>query len=243
MENKKRNLLGILGGLGPIPSYYFFKLITDHTEASKDQDHIDIILSSRASIPDRTSYITGKSSECPLPAMIEEAKSLEAYGATAIVIPCNTAHYFIDEVKKHVSVPMPSIINETVLHLAKNGYKKAAILATEGTINTGLYQKECERQGLSSMAPSAEGQAMVMDIIYGNVKKGIIPEPEALYRVTDPMFDAGCDCAILACTELSLIGEKIKDRDCFVDSLMVLANRSIKLMGHRTIGFPEAFNK
>ena len=132
MENEKRKLLGIIGGLGPMSSAYFYELVTEHTEAYSDQDHIDIILSSHATTPDRTDYILSRSDKSPLPAMVEDARSLEIYGASAIVIPCNTAHYFIDEVRRSVSVPMPSIITETVLHIKKCGFKCAAILATEG---------------------------------------------------------------------------------------------------------------
>lgn len=241
MENEKRKLLGIIGGLGPMSSAYFYELVTEHTDASCDQDHIDIILSSRATTPDRTDYILGRSEKSPLPAMVEDARSLEAYGATAIVIPCNTAHYFIDEVRRSVSVPMPSIITETVLHIKKCGFKCAAILATEGTVNSSSYQREFDEHGLSYMLPDERGQALLMELIYGKVKRGIIPTPEELYAVTDPMFDAGCDCAILGCTELSLIGKNIDD-ERFVDSLTVLANCSIKLMGRRTVGFPESFN-
>ena len=241
MENEKRKLLGIIGGLGPMSSAYFYELVTEHTEASCDQEHIDIILSSRATTPDRTDYILGRSDKSPLPAMVEDARSLEAYGATAIVIPCNTAHYFIDEVRRSVSVPMPSIITETVLHIKKCGFKKAAILATEGTVNSSSYQREFDEHGLSYMLPDERGQKLLMELIYDKVKRGIIPTPEELYAVTDPMFEAGCDCAILGCTELSLIGKSIDD-ERFVDSLMVLANCSIKLMGRRTVGFPASFN-
>lgn len=166
--------------------------------------------------------------------MIEDAKSLEEYGATAIVIPCNTAHYFIDEVRKSVSVPMPSIIEETVKYIKEHGFKRAAILATEGTIHSGAYQHEFLKQGLGCMVPDDSGKARLMEIIYGKVKKGIIPEPEELYEVTAPMFSAGCDCAILGCTELSLIGKKIEDKR-FVDSLTVLAYCSIRLMEHEVI--------
>jgi len=240
-SNKKRNLLGIIGGLGPMSSAYFYELITEHTAASKDQDHIDIILSSHATTPDRTDFILGKSEDSPLPAMISDARSLEVYGASAIVIPCNTAHYFIDEVRRSVSVPMPSIITETVLHCKKRGFRKAAILATEGTIKSCSYQNEFEKHGMEWMIPDELGTEKLMDIIYGKVKKGVIPLPEELYDVVSPMFDAGCDCAILGCTELSLIGKNIAD-ERFVDSLVVLADVSIKLMGHRTTGLPEFFD-
>ena len=238
---EKRKLLGIIGGLGPASSAYFYELITEHTLAERDQDHIDIILSSRATTPDRTDYIVGRSADSPLPAMISDARSLEEYGATAIVIPCNTAHYFIDEVRKSVSVPMPSIITETVLHIKKCGYRKAAILATEGTISTGSYQRDLEAHGLSYMVPDEDGKKGLMHLIYGCVKKGVIPDPEELYKITDTMFSSGCDCAILGCTELSLIGKKIDD-ERFIDSLTVLADCSIKLMGHKTVGLPKSFD-
>lgn len=243
MENKeKRKLLGIIGGLGPMSSAYFYELITEHTKASRDQDHIDIILSSRATTPDRTDFILGKSKESPLDAMISDAKSLEAYGATAIVIPCNTAHYFIDEVRRSVSVPMPSIITETVEHIKKRGLKKPVILATMGTVSTHTYQRELALHGMEYALPDENGQAEIMRIIYEDVKGGTIPDPQVLYKIVEPLFDEGCDCAILGCTELSLIGKYMKDDDRFVDSLTVLASSSIRLMGHETIGFSEFYD-
>ena len=238
---EKRKLLGIIGGLGPASSAYFYELITEHTKAARDQDHIDIILSSRATTPDRTDYILGRSGDSPLPAMVADAKSLETYGATAIVIPCNTAHYFIDEVRRSVSVPMPSIITETVRHIGKCGFKKAAILATEGTITSGSYQREFEAAGIGCAVPDAAGTKRLMEIIYDEVKGGHVPPASELYEVVDPMFENGCDCAVLGCTELSLIGKQMRDDPRIVDSLTVLADCAIRLMGHETTGFPESF--
>lgn len=239
--DEKRNLLGIIGGLGPMSSAYFYELITEHTLADCDQDHIDIILSSRATTPDRTDFILGRSDRSPLPAMVADAKSLEAYGASAIVIPCNTAHYFIEEVRNSVGVPVPSIITETVLHIKKCGFKKAAILATEGTVKSQSYQNEFDKHGMEYMIPDECGQAKLMDIIYEQVKKGGIPSPDALYEVTEPLFAAGCDCAILGCTELSLIGRSMAGDERFVDSLTVLASCAIKLMDHKVVGLPKSF--
>ncbi len=239
---EKRKLLGIIGGLGPMASAYFYELITEHTAAACDQDHIDIILSSRATTPDRTDYILGKSDKNPLDAMVADARSLEQYGATAIVIPCNTAHYFIDAVRHSVGVPMPSIITETVLHIQKCGFKKPVILATAGTISTHMYQRELEANGMDWAVPDEAGQAALMDIIYGKVKSGVIPDPQELYAIVDPMFANGCDCAILGCTELSLIGKKMTGDDRIVDSLTVLADCAIKLMGHKTVGFSASYD-
>ncbi|MBR6808371.1 MAG: amino acid racemase [Clostridia bacterium] len=238
-ENRK--ILGVLGGLGPLSSAYFYELVTGHTKAVKDQDHIDIILSSRATTPDRTAFILGKSDEDPVPFMVEDARLLEQYGADAIVIPCNTAHYFIDEVRRSVSVPVPSIITETVSHIARNGHKKVAILATEGTVFSGSYQAELERFGLEWAVPDESGQKIITDIIYGDVKSGVIPPPEKLFSVADVLFDDGCTCAILGCTELSLLKRRFPEDTRFVDSLEVLASCAIKLFDHETVGFTEDF--
>ena len=108
-------------------SAYLYEYITAHTKVSSDQEHIDIILSSRSSTPDRTAFITGESGESPLPVMIEDARRLEKYGAEAIIIACNTAHYFIDEVRASVNVPVPSIIHETADRASPhrhNGYAR-----------------------------------------------------------------------------------------------------------------------
>ena len=238
-ENRK--ILGILGGLGPLSSAYFYELITNHTKASCDQDHIDIILSSRATTPDRTAYILGRSDRDPVPFMVEDAKLLEQYGADAIVIPCNTAHHFIEEVRRSVSVPVPSIITETVAHIARNGHKKAAILATEGTVSSGAYQAEFERAGLGWAVPDKEGQSVITDIIYGDVKRGIVPPPEKLYAVADKLFAEGCTCAILGCTELSVLKRQFPEDTRFVDSLETLAFRAITLFDHEPVGFTEDF--
>ena len=233
----KRKLLGIIGGLGPASSAYFYELITEHTKAARDQDHIDIILSSRATTPDRTAYILGESEDSPLPAMIADARSLEEYGATAIVIPCNTAHYFIDEIRRSVSVPMPSIITETVAHVKRAGARKAGILATEGTVSAGSYQMECEKQGIGWALPSEASQRALTELIYGEVKRGESPDVEKFKAICREMYDAGCDKVILGCTELSLINKITGGDDRVTDSLEVLAYTAITLCGKTPCGF------
>lgn len=234
--------LGILGGLGPMASAYFYEMITAHTKASKDQDHIDILLSSRASTPDRTDFIMGRSDTSPLPVMIEDARYLESCHVAAIVIPCNTAHYFIEELRRSVSIPMPSIITETVHHLRHTGRKKVGILATEGTVSTNTYQMECYENGISWEIPSPENQALLMELIYDCVKKGIPADRDKFYKVVDELVEKGCDSLILGCTELSVINRQLGGDPRFVDSLEVLAYTAIKMCGHTPTGFSEDFN-
>jgi len=234
--------LGILGGLGPAASAYFLEMITEHTKAERDQDHIDILLSSRASTPDRTDFILGRSTENPLPVMVEDAKYLESCNVSAIVIPCNTAHYFIEEIRRSVSVPMPSIITETVMHIKLARYRKAGIMATEGTISARSYQIECERQGIEWETPSEDGQKKLNELIYGDVKRGAAPDLEKFKAVCGELYAKGCDVLILGCTELSLIKRIAEPDDRLCDSLEVLAYTAIKLCGHTPCGFGKDFN-
>ena len=95
-------------------SAYFYELLTKRTYAACDQEHIDAVVCSHASTPDRTAFLTGKSTDSPLPVLCEDAKKLEKFGADVIVITCNTSHCFINEIRNSVGVPVPSMIEETV---------------------------------------------------------------------------------------------------------------------------------
>lgn len=223
-------------------SAYFYELITAHTKASCDQDHIDIILSSRSSTPDRTAFIIGQSKDSPLPFMIQDAKRLEAYGADAIVIPCNTANYFIEEVRNSVNVPVPSIIEETSAHLKRAGIKRAGILATKGTVTAGSYQAKLELDGIGFAVPDEREQNWLMELIYNDVKAGGNPDLDKFYSIVDHMVSKGCDRMILGCTELSVINREIGGNELLTDSLEVLANTAINLCGNEPVGFPPEFN-
>ena len=241
-------LLGILGGLGPMSSAYLYRLITEHTMAERDQDHIDIILSSRAATPDRTDFILGRSGDSPLPFMIKDAQRLENFGADGIIIACNTAHYFIDEVRRAVSVPVPSIIYETVDFLRASGFKRPGILATAGTVSAGSYQEKCRALGLDFGLPSEKSQRLLMEMIYGCVKRGRPASKDDFRLVADELASSGCDCLILGCTELSVLAEELSLKsDCSIpylaDSLEVMSCFSIGFCGKESTGFSPLLKK
>ena len=238
MVKTDAKVLGVLGGLGPAASVYFYDMLTTHTAAARDQDHLDIILSSRATTPDRTAYIVGDSDENPLDMMTEDAKRLQQFGADILVMPCNTAHYFYDSLRRAVSIPFINIIEVTVRQCVRQGAKKVGILATNGTIETMSYQRVCRKMGVACAIPSSKGQGIVMDIIYNYVKKAKPVNREAFDTAANELRQAGCDCIILGCTELSLVKKQEKLDEYFVDSLEVLAYESIKSCGKVPIGFP-----
>lgn len=241
MENNP--LLGVLGGLGPMSTFYFCELITSHTAAASDADHIDMIVSSRATTPDRSAFILGKSDRDPLPVMLEEARRLERAGAKLIVIPCNTAHYFYEGLASHIDIPMLNIIHETVLHLQRNGVGTFGLCATEGTVRSGAYTRICEPLGMRCLTPNGNEQNEISALIYDAIKQNRPVDMDRFFAVTDVLRLRGCERIVLGCTELSLLKKQGLDDGLFVDSLEVLAYKTILACGKTPIGFPPSFSE
>lgn len=239
MENSGKTL-GILGGLGPMSSVYFYEMLTEHTKASRDQDHLNILLSSRADTPDRTDFILGKSEQNPLCVMRAEVAKLIGAGADVIAIPCNTAHYFYEGLSIVSSVPILSIIKQTALFCRRAGIERAGILATEGTVASRAYADVFNLAGIECVYPCDEDQSKITEIIYSQIKKGIEPDVKEFLRISDKLTDKGCDRLILGCTELSLLKRSGElDARVFVDSLEVLAYSAIRACGKTPQGFGD----
>ena len=147
-------VLGVLGGIGPMSTVYFYEMITAHTKAEKDQDHLDIVISSRATTPDRSAYILGESNDDPFSVMERDAEMLVRYGATVLAIPCNTAHYFYDRLQRSLPVPVLNMIQLTVRTAKAGGCQKLGILATSGTVASCSYQRMCAAEGIGCAVPS-----------------------------------------------------------------------------------------
>ena len=231
---KKDKTVGVLGGLGPMATVYFYDMVVEMTEAKRDQDRLDMIIMNRATTPDRTAYILGSSDDSPLDYIVRDAKRLEAAGADFLVLTCNTAHYFYNAIVEGLGIPLINMIEETVVHAKKKGHKKIGILATTGNINTGLYQDMCVKHSMDYYVPSQPVQEMVMNIIYDQVKAGKKADMDQFNKIIGVLKAEGCDCAILGCTELSIIKKDEKlPNDFFVDSSEVLAMTTILKAGRK----------
>ncbi len=229
--------LGILGGLGPAATVYFYDMLTSMTRAECDQDHLDIVISSRASTPDRTAYILGASDDNPAEYMVEDAKKLVTFGVDAIAIPCNTAHYFYDEVAQNVVVPVFNIIEETCYAVKIAGGSCIGILATEGTVMAQAYHMIAHKTGLECVAPTREGQKIINSIIYDRIKQGRSVDIDSFMSVAEELFSFGADKIVLGCTELSLLCREHSFDDRFVDSLKSLAIAVLKKFGKDIIKY------
>jgi aspartate racemase len=164
--------------------------------------------------------------------MIETGKNLEAAGADFLIMPCNTAHYFYDELQKAFGIPLLHMIRLSVEFIADNypDVEKAGLLATDGTIASKLYHDAYKQHRIETITPSSVSQRDVIDAIYKHIKTGDLEKGRyLLHRVANELIEAGADAVICGCTEVSLV---LHDGDISVpviDPLQILAEEAIKL--------------
>ena len=199
----EKKTIGILGGMGPLATADLFEKIVLLTKAETDRDHIRVYIDSNANIPDRTAAILNNG-EDPVPEMASALRNLEKCGADCIIMPCNTAHNFYDAVASSVSIPVLHMIAITRDALKSRGVKCAGLLATDGTVQTGIYQRTFEGSGVELITPDhSEDQAAVMDIIYNGVKAGDLTHDATAFRAAcEHLLARGAEVLILGCTEL-----------------------------------------
>lgn len=228
----EKKTLGIVGGVGPLATMFIGEMIVRRTKAAKDQEHVNSIITNNTSIPDRTAFILGRTQENPVPVMIGDMKKLTSIGAELIIIPCNTAHTFYDELQQGSPVPVIHMIRETMKRAAGQKAKKVGILATTGTITSKVYQQAALDYGLEAVLPDEEIQEKVMSIIYDNVKAGKDADRKNWNDIVAFMESRGCDRIILGCTELSIVKKEMGLPDFYLDSLIVLAETAILACGY-----------
>ena len=233
MKAQQEGILGVLGGMGPQATNTFYQRIIDRTQAETDQEHLRVLIWSDAKIPDRTAGILGTpdQAEAVYAALLAGAKLLEGAGCTVLAIPCNTSHYFADRLQAQLRIPIIHMIRETVAAIQAMGTKTVGILATDGTVQTGIYQKELTAAGLTPVTLPERLQKTVMSIIYDEIKKGETGSREKFGEVDAWLRQAGCDCAILGCTELSVYRALHSLPPYYMDAMEVLAEQAILRCG------------
>ena len=231
ISKSERKCLGVIGGLGPLATVYFMEQVIGMTEALTDQEHLDMIVINSPGIPDRTGFILDRSKEDPLPEMISIARKLEMLGADNIAVPCITAHYFYDMLNASVDIPVINAVTETVDHLAKAGFIKFGLAATDGTISSGLFQKEASAKGMECILPDEICQKDLMKLIYDDIKAGKEPDMKLFHAVVSDLRNKGAQMIVLGCTELSLLKRDELIGPGFIDVTDVLARVSVITSG------------
>ena len=234
-----KKTIGILGGMGPLATADLYRKIVLATDAACDNDHIRVYIDSNSAIPDRTAAILSGGKD-PVPEMTSALRNLERCGASCIVMPCNTAHYFLPRLQELTETPFISMPAATAKACrAEFPGKTAAILATKGTISAGIYDRALEAEGVSYLVPDEAEQDALMRVIYEGVKAGAEPESYRgdMERVLTGMAQRGADYFILGCTELPLAFDLLCRKEPAVDPTAELAKAAVLFCGGKLKNF------
>ncbi len=241
MSPRRLKTIGVLGGMGPEATGYFFERILANTAAASDQGHVPVVVLSRPRIPDRTRAILhgGRS---PLPALLRGAEALRLAGADFIVLPCISAHYFRPALAARSPLPVLDLLDETLKALRRLRPAAGAVglIATTGTVRSRIVHDRLEPAGFRVVAPSAAEQRKVMTAIYGKrgVKAGVTSGPprEALLAVAAALVRRGARVLLAGCTEVPLAVRAADLPVPLVEPMDIGARAAVRLAGARLKG-------
>ncbi|MER3455435.1 MAG: aspartate racemase [candidate division GAL15 bacterium] len=226
--------VGVLGGMGPRATVDFLQKLIERTPARRDQDHLRVVVDNNPQIPDRSQHILA-GGEDPTPALVATAQNLERAGADFLVIPCNTAHHFLDRIRAAVRIPVLDI-TEAVADRAA-AFSAVGLLATRATVVASLYQKALAKHGCRVLVPSPRRQEQVDRAIYA-VKAGDLgPRVRAWVReAAEELISGGAQALVLGCTEIPLVVDPEEWGVPVLDSTALLAEAAVRealQVGHR----------
>lgn len=230
MEEK---VIGILGGMGPGATLDLFEKIIRSTPASKDQEHLRVIVDNNPKVPDRTEAILEKG-ENPVPILVQMGQSLERAGADFIIIPCISAHFFLEDLRCQLSLPILSVFDEiaNLITRAHPAIKRVGLLATTGTVQGGRFEKRLLESGIRTLLPESEDQERVMSTIYSI--KGLGAEEvhkeskEIMIDVANHLIKKGSEGIIAGCTEIPMVLEPEDITVPLFDPLLILARAAVR---------------
>lgn len=232
-----KKTIGILGGMGPEVTAYFYEQIVKQTKAETDQEHIKVFIYSNPKIPPRTDAILGKGPS-PTPLLVEGFQRLRDAGADFMVMPCVTAHYFYPEVKDQVGIPFVSLLDEAV-RWAKDEVpelKKAGLVASTGTLESKLFHDVFGKSGIEIIHPEEDEQNQVMEAIFSQkgIKAGFTSgfPKETLVNIAKVLVARGADAIIAGCTEVPLVLKELDIPVHLIEPLRIAARACIIKAGY-----------
>jgi aspartate racemase len=224
-------MLGVIGGMGPLATADFFAKVIAATGAVNESDHVPLLIQSDPRIPSRPAAIL-RGGDSPLPALVAARDRLIAAGASALAMPCNTAHYWYPQLVDGCSVPFISILQASCDEVAGRVElaAKVGIIATGATLSAGLFSTPLKARGYLPITPTeAELECVVLPAIE-RVKAGDPSEAGAmLVGSVQALLDRGAKVVILACTETPLALDAVQSglRARCIDSTAALARACV----------------
>ena len=228
----KEKTIGILGGMGPEATVDCFAKIIKSTPAKRDQDHLRVIIDSNPSVPDRTAAIIG-AGESPVPVLVAGCHTLQQAGADFVIIPCVSAHFFLDEIQQQIALPILSIfdaVSETI-RSDHPDIKTVGLMGTSGTISGGLFQKRLAADGIDTIVPGKAQQSKVMAAIY-DIKNS---QPDRsrdqiiadLVAAAESLIARRARGIVAGCTEIPLVLNQTHVSVPYFDALAILARAAV----------------
>ncbi|ADY23911.1 amino acid racemase [Bacillus paranthracis] len=215
-------MIGILAGMGPKSTGPFVDTVVAECQtiygAKHDMDFPHMMI---YSCPTPFYMDRPIDHEAMKKAIIKGAQKLESTGASFIAMPCNTAHLYFEELQRSLSIPILNIVDETLQAIPKN-VKRVALLATEATVQAGIYQDGITKRDIEYIHHET-WQEMINQIITW-IKSGEIEEARELWNALVLKLREEVDTAIIACTDLNVVAS-----EDFVDSSQCLAKAIVRM--------------
>lgn len=225
-------VVGIIGGMGPEATVEFMRRIIANTPAHDDRDHLRLLVDNNPKIPSRIAALIEGTGEDPSPVLCDMARGLEAQGADFLVVPCNTAHYYLEAIARSVQIPVLDMVDLSVRRLLAAGTKPRHIgmLASPAVRLVGLYDDRFAQAGLDAIYPTQHHENELLAIIRA-VKAGQLTAGHrtAYAKAAAAIGDDGADAFLIACTELSVIGPPAGTDLPVFDTLDILVEATIAM--------------
>jgi len=198
--------LGILGGMGPAASAEYVTRLIQQTPATCDQEHIPFVLWNDPTVPDRSTSLRAGNDK-PLPYLIDGIQSLRYSQCDLIVIPCNTAHFWFDELIKQ-GVRIIHIVDSVASALRDVSVTNTTIgvMGTRATVELGLYQSRLSQAGWNCITPSENEMSTLVQPAIDLIKSGKLEQAHDMFiTVIDKLIARGAKAVVLGCTEIPLV--------------------------------------
>ncbi len=231
MTPSNEKVVGIIGGMGPEATVDLMQRIIAATPATDDVDHIRVLVDNNPKVPSRIKALIEGDGESPASCMIDMARGLEKQGADFLVIPCNTAHHYYPEVAAAVEIPVLNLIELTSSHAKQiqPDLAQVGLLASSALQMIHLYEPWFEQHDVQVLYPRQQNQQAVMDLIRAVKAKQQTPEQLMAYnRAAEDLQAQGAQCLVVACTELSVIGDQLRTSLPVYDASELLAQAIVR---------------
>ncbi len=227
----QRPIIGILGGMGPAATADLYMKIIAATPASRDQDHLHVVIWADPTVPDRSDALL-HGGEDPTPWLLRGATQLIAIGVVFIAVPCNTAHAFFPTIEREITIPLIHMMDETAsaVELTHPSIERVGLLATTGTIASGLYQEWFAKHHIEVIVPNDDLQERAVMGAIHRVKAGKIGRDttDMLSEAAVSLVEHGAEALIAGCTELPLIFRDGNASVSVIDPTRVLAEAIVR---------------